>query len=224
MAGNNFSSKRIQIDKANAIMVGAVAGAAFVVAFTLVASKALLAKRSFQAKVITAKVTADNQLKANVKAANSLADAYKTFIETPDNLIGGDPAGKGDRDGDNGKIVLDALPSKYDYPALTSSMEKLIASQGLQVTSITGTDDEATEGASGASTNPEPKEMPVSLDVKGPYDNVQKAIGMFELSIRPIRVKTFTLSGTNSEIEAKMVLVSYYQQARSLKVEKKGIK
>lgn len=69
---NRPSGKRLQISKANTTMVAVVAVASFVTMFSLVAAKALWDQRSFQARVITDKEVARNQLKTNVAAVDSL--------------------------------------------------------------------------------------------------------------------------------------------------------
>ena len=135
MANNPLSSKRLQIDKANASMVAFLAVAAFIAVFSLVASKALLSQRSYQSRVIAEKKKALTQLKTNNQAATELVAAYKSFVAAPENIIAGSASGSGDRDGDNAKIVLDALPSKYDFPALVTSIEKILkANTSLSLT------------------------------------------------------------------------------------------
>src|ERR1700712_194741 len=94
-----ISTKRLQIDKANARVIAAIAGASFLFMFSLVASKSLLSQRSYQGKVIKAKETAVKQLKINVDASKKLTTAYGAFIDTPQNIIGGNPSGTSDRDG-----------------------------------------------------------------------------------------------------------------------------
>ena len=140
-----FSTKRIAIDKAYATLVIAVAVAAFIIMFSLVASKALLGQRSYQAKVIHKKEIARDTLRDNILAAEQLNSSYQSFVNEPINAIGGNPKGDADRDGDNARIVLDALPSKYDFPALTSSLDQLLRGNGLTVVSIDGKDDEVTQ-------------------------------------------------------------------------------
>src|SRR5574338_279847 len=116
MAQNlHISTKRILIDKANSTIVLAVGIAAFLTVFSMVSSKALLSRRAYQSKVIELQEKARDQLNAN----------YQAFVDRPENIIQGSSTGKGERDGDNAKIVLDALPSVYDFPGLTSSLEKI---------------------------------------------------------------------------------------------------
>ena len=127
MAKTASFTKRALISKASSTMVVATAVAAFIFIFSAVASKALFSQAAYQNKVIAKKKQALATLKADISAVDNLNNSYKTFIGTPTNVLGGNPTGTGDQDGDNAKIVLDALPSKYDFPALTTSLEKLIS-------------------------------------------------------------------------------------------------
>src|ERR1700704_4051284 len=147
MAKTISITKRSMITKANSTMVLVTSVAAFVVVFSLVASRALMSQAGYQGRVISGKKTALTQIKTDLSARDSLVASYNTFVGTPQNIIGGDPAGTGDNSGDNAKIVLDALPSKYDFPAMTASLEKIINSQSLQILNITGTDEEVTQQA-----------------------------------------------------------------------------
>src|SRR5689334_3551565 len=109
MALKAVSNKRFQIDKANATMVVVTAASSFIVMFSLVASNALLSQRNYQSRVIAQKEKARNTLKNNIAASKTLINSYRAFIGTSQNVIGGDPNGQGDRDGNNAQIVLDAL-------------------------------------------------------------------------------------------------------------------
>jgi hypothetical protein len=160
MAMSQFSTKRLQISKANARMVLVVAIAAFVSTFSLVALQALASQRSYQSRVIAEKEVAVAQLVANQEAVDSLKESYRQFVDRDDNVIGGNPTGQGDRDGDNAKIILDALPSTYDFPAVTSSVEKMLAERNYNIDSITGIDDEVAQ-QDVDSVNPEPIEIPM---------------------------------------------------------------
>ncbi len=222
MAKGNNTGKRLQIDKANSTMLLTVAGAAFVVTFSLIAGKALLDTRAYQARVIKEKTKASNQLKANIDASAKLMTSYQAFVGTPDNIIGGNPKGTGDHDGDNAKIVLDALPSKYDYPALASSLEKVLASKNYVVSSITGTDDELAQDTQ--NQKPQPVEMPFDLIVKGNFGSDRDLMLLFEKSIRPINVKSLTLTSSNNTLDADVKAVTYYQPAKNLKIDTKEVK
>ncbi len=220
----NTSFKRLQISKANSQIVIATSGAAFIVTFSLIAGQALLNKRSYQNKVIRAKETAVNQLQENVKAANNLSLSYKSFVETSSNVLGGNPAGTGDKDGDNGKIVLDALPSQYDFPSLTSSIEKLMKDNGYKANAISGTDDELVQKKNLATGMPQPIAIPFTIAVTTNAEGAKNLVALLEKSIRPINVKSVTLSGSNSAAQVTIAAETYYQPRKGLNIELKVVK
>lgn len=218
------SNKRIQIDKNNASMVLVVAAAAFVTIFSLVASKALLGQRSYQARVITAKKQALQQLKANNQAVTELLASYKTFVSSTENKIGGSATGTGERDGDNARIVLDALPSKYDFPALATSLEKIILSKKtIKVNGITGVDDEINQSTQ-TDQEPKPVDMQFQVSITANFDTIQSISEAFERSIRPIKVGKMTFSGNDSNLTAVIEGRTYYQPEKTVKITTKVIK
>lgn len=220
----NASLKRVQINKANTTMVAAAAGAAFLLTFTIVSGRALLSKRSYQGKVIDAKEKAVDQLQANIKATNSLVTSYKAFVSTPTNVIGGNPAGTGDRDGDNAKIILDALPSKYDFPALASSLEKIMKDNNIKINSIEGTDDEVAQQGGDKPDSPSPVEMPIKFSVSTNLDGTKNLFSLLERSIRPFKVTAATLSGSNGDMTVDVEVTTYYQPEKGVTIEKKVVK
>lgn len=219
----SLSSKRLQINKANATMAIIIAGAAFVAIFSLVACKALLTQRSYQARVISQKKKTLNTLKENNKAVEQLVTTYKAFVGSNDNIIGGSASGSGDRDGDNAKIVLDALPSKYDFPAVVTSLEKILKSSNLKINSITGTDDSLNQ-TDKSSDSPAVVEMPFQINVTGSADSIQKLIDTLQRSIRPIKITSVTLSGNDSNLTADIQAVTYYQPSKEITITKKEVR
>jgi len=220
----NVSLKRIQISKANSTMVIAMAVSAFVVTFSVIAGNALMNKRNYQNKVIGAKEKAVKQLQANLTAANSLATSYKAFVGTSSNVLGGNPTGTGDRDGDNGKIVLDALPSQYDFPALTSSLEKLLNDNNYKGGSITGSDDEVAQQKVAATATPTPVSIPFQITVSTNLSGAKDLLTLLERSIRPIKVDSVTLSGSNNKLDVAITAETYYQPQKSLTIATKVVK
>lgn len=221
MAKPRQSQKRSQLEKANTRMVITVALAAFVVIFSLVASRALWIRMSHQAKVINQKEIARDQLESNLATIDDLKTAYTTFIETNQNVIGGNPAGTGDKDGDNAKIVLDALPSKYDFPGLATSLEKVIKANGSNINSISGIDDEIAQmGEKGANA---PIEVPFEMAAAGNYQSTQDLLTLLQRSIRPIQVQTLDVSGSNSDLVLNLTALTYYQPERALRVQTKVV-
>jgi hypothetical protein len=225
MAVNAKSAKHTLIDKANTRIVVYVSMAAFVAMFSIVATKTLIGQAGYQNRVINAKRVAVNQLKSDITASAQLQSSYNTFVGLPQNAIGGSPTGNGPKDGNNAKIVLDALPSTYDFPGLTTSLEDLLTSQsGVTIDSIAGTDEEASQGNDVSSATPTPQPIPFSITVSGNYAAIQSVIGTFENSIRPIQVQTLNIAGNGNSLTMTLTAQTYYQPAKSLNISMKVVK
>lgn len=231
MANNITKSfKRMQIDKANTVMFGAIAVAAFLVVFTLVSARALWVKRSYQGRIIQEKEAAVEQINANLAAIDSLNVAYQAFVGTPENVLGGSSSGKGDKDGDNAKITLDALPSKYDFPALATSLEKILKTRNFQIDSITGTDDEVAQNSSGGQevvavdSSGGPVEIPFEISATGNLESAKDLASLLQKSIRPLRVSTMQVSGSNSDLQIVISGKTYYQPEKKFEIKKKVVK
>ncbi len=204
-------------------MVVASTLAAFVLVFTLVAGKSLFGQVSYQNRVIDAKKTALKQLQADLAARDSLEQSYKVFVADDPNVLGGQANGTADRDGDNAKLVLDALPSKYDFPALTTSLEKVITEQNLKITGISGTDEEANQQTNQTSPNPAPIPMPFQIQVTGGYTSIQALVDVLQRSIRPFQIQTLELSGDESSMSASITAQTFYQPEKSLEINQKVV-
>lgn len=225
MADTQMVTKRLAITNSNAQMVIVVAVASFVVIFCLVASKAVWSQNQYQARVTAKKETATKQLKANIRAYDTLAESYQAFVSKPNNVIGGSSNGTGDKDGDNAKIILDALPSTYDFPALTSSLEKILTTSGLKITSITGTDDQVGQQGNSLSNNPKAVSMPFAFTVSDTnYNAVSQLITTLQQSIRPIQIDSINLNGGASNMTLTITAHTYYQPGKSLDITKEVVK
>ncbi|HWT56165.1 MAG TPA: type 4a pilus biogenesis protein PilO [Candidatus Microsaccharimonas sp.] len=225
MASNGITSKRVLIDKANSSLVAMTAVAAFITVFSLVASKALFSQLTYQNRVLKEKHATVARLRSDLTAGQQLATSYKAFTTTVTNAIGGDPNGAGQQDGNNTKIILDALPSNYDFPALATSIEQLITStNGLKINSINGTDDEVAQSANATSSTPTAIPMPFTLTVEGNYQAIQDFVGKLEHSIRPFQVQTATISGDQSDLKLDLTAQTFYQPAKKLTIGTKVVK
>lgn len=220
----NISQKKIMIDKASRRVIIATSIAAFVVVFCAVASQTLFSQLLYQNRIINAKKSALSQLEKNKQAVENLDESYQAFVGSSQNVIGGQSAGTGGQDGDNAKIVLDALPSKYDFPALATSLEKLLNSQKVDIQSIAGTDDELTQASSKPTGSPQPVAIPFQLSAQGDYNTIQNVTKTFEASIRPIQLQTMTMSGGNSNVVIDVTAQTFYQPEKAFAVGKKVIK
>jgi hypothetical protein len=245
------STKRLLIDRANSTIVIAVGIAAFISAFSLVSCRSLLARRSYQAKVIAEQEKARDQLTKNVEAVDDLKASYESFVSRTENIIAGSSTGTGERDGDNAKIVLDALPSKYDFPALATSLEKILDDRNYIIQSISGTDEEANQTASGqataqgtatnsqaqTTTTAQPQSsgqapgesnataMPFEVSAKGQYASLIDLIKIFQYSIRPLHVqKIVFLANDDGTVSLTVTGESYYQAEKTLNITEEVVK
>jgi hypothetical protein len=209
-----LSSKHVLVDKANTTVIIAAAIAAAVVVFSLFASKALIDKISYQNKVIDKRATANEQLKKNIDAKDQLVASYTAFNDAPESVIGTAES--------NSKVVLDALPSKYDFPALNTSIDGIITGAGMSVETITGSDLETS--AEQSSITPTPIAIPFEFTAKGSYEAAQKLITDLQRSIRPFKIISidFTASEGGS-ISVTIAGETYYQPAKDLGIENKKV-
>ncbi|HSX43107.1 MAG TPA: hypothetical protein VLF59_03415 [Candidatus Saccharimonadales bacterium] len=218
------SAKRMMIDKNNARIVVYVSVAVFILIFSLVATKTLIGQGAYQNKVIGVKRKAVAQLRTDISATTELKSAYDAFNTTPQNVLGGSPTGTGAQDGTNSKIVLDALPSGYDFPGLTTSLEAMLNSQHVAIGSIAGTDDQVAQGGNQTSESPTPVAIPFTTLTNGSYADAQKVISVYEHSIRPIQIQTLDLSGPSNQMAVSITAQTYYQPAKSLNIKKEVVK
>lgn len=239
------SLKRLQIDRANRTIVIVVAVAVFVTFFSLFSAKALFGQLGYQNRVIDAKQKALTQLKTNINAEKQLAASYQKFIGSSQNIIGGSSTGNGANDGNNADIILDALPSQYNFPALTSSIQNILTSQGVKVDSISGTDEQAsisggpTTGAGAAAPAPvaatstttpaavvpgSAVAMPFQFTVDGSYQNIQNLITALQKSIRPMQILTMQITGDQNDLNVTVSAQSYYQPENNFKITTETIK
>lgn len=224
MAKTVISTKRIAITKAQAQVVGIVAGAAFVTIFCLIASRAVFSTNQYQAKVVTAKEKARNQLQENLESFKDLRTSYRTFDAKNPNILGANRNGAGQNEGNNAKIVLDALPGAYDFPALTSSIEKILKDKNFNIASISGADDQLNQQNT-TSPTPAPVEIPFSFSVtNASYASVQDLIKTLEKSIRPMQIDSMTLSGDVGDMALSVKAKTYYQPGKSVNIKKETVK
>ena len=224
MAQKRTSTKRLQLGKTQANTVSLIAVAVFVTVFSLVSCRALWQQRAYQAKVIGVKKEALQVLEQNTQAVPGLVAAYKDFVSSPTNIIDGNPNGTGEKDGDNARIILDALPSKYDFPALATSLEKLLIERNFKVESIKGIDDEVAQSANKKSGTPKPVAMPYQITVDGSYSSIQDLLSVFERSIRPFSTDKLVLKGSADNMQMILDGKTYYQPEKTLDIQLETVK
>ena len=216
-------NKRMLINKSNSTIVATAAVAAFIVVFCIVASRALVSQELYQSRVISKKNAVLNQIKTDITVAHQLKSSYENFISENPNIIGGNNSGDTGVNGNNAKIVLDALPSSYDFPALATSLAAMITSQGLEVNSITGTDESATLPTK-PSSSPASTPIPFSIGVNGSYQQVQSLVSEFENSIRPFHILSVTLTAGKNSLSATINAETYFQPGKTLNFSEVTVK
>ena len=220
---SEISLKKLALSKANAQIVAVTAIAAFITVFSLVGANYLLGLRSYQSKIIAADHSADNNLKIDIAAKKKLVNAYENFVDQNPNILGSNNQ-NGNYAYNNATIVLDALPSVYDFPALTSSLQKLQQSiSGLSLSSIGGSDESATI-LSSPSSSPSPIEMPFTFTVNQTnYNTIQSLFVAMLASVRPLQMDSITISGADTSMILTINAHTYFQPSKQFNITSETI-
>lgn len=210
------SQKKVLIDKANSSMFIMITVTAAIVIFSAVSTRALLKQSTHRAHVIKEKKVAATTLASNDQEIGKLITSFRAFEGAPESVTGTTEK--------NSKVVLDALPPKYDFPALATSLEKILTEGGYTISGISGIDNENSESGNVASASPQPIEMPFSISVSGPYSKIKNLPYDLERSIRPIYIMSVDLSGSETEAKLSLQAKTFYQAGRNLELTSKEVK
>lgn len=218
-------SKHLQIEKANSRIMAVVAVASVVTIFSLMSAKTMVSQINHQRHVLSARSDAVKQLKKNNEVAANLETYFDAFNSANPNMIGGiaNNASTGPADGDNARITLDALPSVYDYPALVTSLEKILKDEQLTGITITGTD-QSDSLSSEPTAQPSPAKIEITISGTGNYASIQNVIKDLERSIRPFDMVVLELQGDEAKLQMTAKVITYYQPAKSLETGTKEVK
>lgn len=224
----HIPSKKLQISKAQSRLILVVAIATVLTVFFLVSSKTLISEAAFQKRLIDSRRDAVKQLQENISSADTLLENYETVFEgtSPTNLIGGrkDPSPSAvPPNGTNARVVLNALPSTYDFPALITSVSKILSDSGIANPTIGG-EDQSTSISSDPQANPEPASIELNIGGSSNYGGIQRLITDLERSIRPFDIQTLQFRGTDAQLFVTLKANTYYQPAKSLTIGSKEIK
>ncbi len=218
MAGE-LSIKRVAISKANAQTIIITAAAGFITVFCIVASNYMYSLIGYQNRVIAADKKADSQLKTDVNAESRLVSQYSQFVQQNPTVIGQPTSNTSQLKYNNATVILDALPSQYDFPALTTMLQKLLTSNNLNLTSLGGQDESATMSNS-PEANPQAVEIPFSFTISGAsYQSIQQLFKNLENSVRPIVIDNISLSGTDSSMNLTVSAHTYYQPKKIFQIK-----
>jgi hypothetical protein len=195
----------IKFDKTKTRAIASLAIASFLLAFSLFASKNFLQLYVYQQRVITAQNASILNINQDQQVVNNVVSSYKQFVNQPTNVIGGTSTGTSSTSGNNAKIILDALPQTYDFPALISSIQALLTVPGVTINSLTGTDNSLQLIASSA-----PSPIPISFSATSSYTGIQNLLSVIKRSVMPIDILSIGFTGTDAKLTASITAQTYY--------------
>ena len=210
--------KRQQIEVAGRTMFMWVAIAAIAVSFCIATGQYLFAKWDYNNKIISKKSTAAQTL------ANNIVNAAKLKQEVDNLTANQDLASiKTNPSDPNTKSVLDALPTSLDPAALATSLQQVILSRsGVTVESIAVPPD--AEGAESPEAVTGPQEVKFSFAVVGTYDKIRTLMVDLNRTVRPMKLVSLTLNGSDNNLRAAFDYVTYYQPAQSVTLGEEVVK
>ncbi|MEI7487702.1 MAG: hypothetical protein WCJ72_09890 [Chryseobacterium sp.] len=213
-----FTTKQTLVDKDNSFILILLATTSAVTIFCLVSANSLYVKMNYQNKVIGIKNTAANQLDSNFSASQNLSSSYKKFQAQPVPVKDVQS---------NAVMVLDALPSKYDFPALFTSLSTRMLSDKLIEKTLTATDNQT----NALQSSPDPKlvPMPFTISGEGSILAVVNYIKDLENSIRPMVISNIVVDAGQSSSAAPtptkvdIKATTYYQPEKTFKIVNKTV-
>lgn len=207
------TGKRAAVDKDKSRIFAIIAASAVVTVGCLMVAKGFMDKGNYHRRVIEVQQAAKDQLVINKDTVAQLKEKYNEFKNRDPNLISGSPTGDTDKDGDNGQLILDALPDKYDFPAFAASLEKLL--DGYASTTISGTDQPA---AALAAAPGQALEIPFSITVPTDYNGFKVLTSKLQRSIRPLHFTKLTLTANNTSLNVQLDGKTYWQPQQGISI------
>ena len=196
------SNSKPKLSTNNLIAVAALVSLLAVVALFLV-GRTLVSKAILNGKVISAKLKAEHQLNDNLAALPQLASNYQ---------------GLGNLQG----VIETSMPTTADFPALAATLESIAGQSGVELDSVAPGASSATAAAAAPSATPSvsltptagstdsSQQYPISIAVKGTYQNVLKLLSNLQVSARPFNVTAVAATGTTAEVSANISATAYY--------------
>ncbi len=212
--------KQTQIKHFASVITTTLSIGIFLTLFFVFSINILWSKYLYQTKVINDQNAALVNLNRDIRVSKNLTTSFKKFISPPINIIGGNSKNANSvKGGDNSKIVLDALPSSYDFPELVSTLQNLLTSQGVTINSISGVDQSSAtlNQLNGINT------IPFQVSVSGNYTSIENLINAMEKSIRPINILKISISGDQTNLNVTISGETYYQPAINFRILKETV-
>lgn len=220
--------KHQTISKDTKIITIVVSVTIFITIFAIFGLKDFLSLRSFQQKIIVADTTAYNQLNNDINSANILVKNYNKFLNNKSKTIQNirstiiTPTTKGFHY-NGATMVLDAMPTTYDYPATESYLQNMLDSinQGNDTFSINNNSGGQSAGVFSTSA------APVTFSISANSINYQALIQLVQVmknSVRPITINSLSISGSNNSMTVNITAQLYYQSSQTFSISQTEIK
>lgn len=219
--------KRTQIAKANRTMFLWVAIVSVILGVALVASIFLVQKIIFNERVLAEKAKTVStleknnvnikKLEENIRALDTNADLSKVKVNPDDQAI---------------QVILDALPSEANSPALGASIQnKLLAGipgltlVSLQVDPVLGVEtlDPSTQSTTVAAPSGQ-SEITFRFSVSGSETALKAALTNLERSIRTINISSLRIESQGTSRLLTVQASAFYEPARVVQLKDKVVK
>lgn len=165
------------------------------IVLALIIGRMLVSSLMLNARVIGKKTTASKQINTNYDNLKGLQSSYNGL-------------------GSLRETASNALPTRPELPLLWAMMENIGNSSGVSTTSVTSVVTSDVDAPAGGPV----QQLPITVSVQGSYAAIQTYLQNIELSTRPLRVSNVTLSGTNNNVQANLLITTYYQGPANLTV------
>jgi Tfp pilus assembly protein PilO len=200
----------IQTDRSTTMMVFAGV-AAVILAISIVGTKIVFQDAMFERKVLVRKKAASEQLVKNIKSVDGLRDNLKDLNKTPET---------------SNKQILNVLPSTFDFPQTSATIEGLANKNGIEVESISMVGDEDTVVSSGVMTSDsnEVQSMVIGISAKGSYPNIRQFLTDLTNSRRAFGIEVADISGRGAQLSTTINVRAYYKPIVSTDIKKEVIK
>lgn len=209
--------KRQQIRTANKTVFAWIISASVVIGICGVVAQFLIRQLLFNNKILSAIGTTNKTLQSNLTAYDGLkADVTKLLADGNLSVL---------RKGDNStalQVVIDALPTEENRAALATSMQsEVLEPAGVNINTFSVID------ATVVSNTVSPQDVPsfgFNFSISGNYAQVTQAVRNIERSIRPLNIQSLQLQGSDTQLKADIVVLTYYQPAKGVQLKEASVK
>lgn len=188
----------------------------FVLVFSFLFSKELIADIKFNQKVITEKNKVNATLKSNVDSLDELKNNFESL----------------NKEGPSPSKVLQALPTSTEYASLSDEYEAMAGASGARLSNIAlDTSQSTSSSTSSSSSSLAPtvantdslQKFRFRISVTGTYASLQQLTQSIQKSLRPTRIETVNISGSEPSVTADFVITTYFQPRALLELPEEVI-